>query len=358
MKLLGRLGIVAVSLIAIVPDMGAQSAVSAETRRTVVDSLARSLERLYVFPEVGSQMAADLRGRLKRGEYNAVSNGAAFAEALTGHMRAISHDKHLHVSWRDDAHAFTGDHAAPSGAERAQQDAFLRRVNYGFARVERLPGNVGYLDLRGFVDPEVGRETAVAALRFLGNADALIVDLRRNGGGEPGMVALISSILFPRGKRVHLNDLYWREGNRVDEYYTDPDLDLPRMLGPVYVLTSGNTFSAAEEFTYNLKQLKRAIQVGETTGGGANPGEGLRLSSNFGVFVPTGRAVNPISHDNWEGKGAVPEIAVAAKDALRTAHLKAIEAVREQTTDPDWRESLGHALERVRNAPPEPWEGD
>lgn len=358
MPSLSRIGLslaLALALTA-VPEVRAQ-AIDAATRRAVVDTLARTLEQSYAFPDIGNRMAADLRAGLGRGEFDRLTTGEAFARGLTERVQGVSRDKHLRVRWTDGTQPGPMHDEASSEA-RARMEAYLRRTNYGFERVERLPGNVGYLDLRGFVDPDQGRATALAALRFLGNVDALIVDLRRNGGGDPAMVALISSVLFPRGQRVHLNDLHWREGNRVDEFYTDPDLDLPRITGEVYVLTSGNTFSAAEEFTYNLKQLKRATQVGETTGGGANPGQGVRLGRNFAAFIPTGHAVNPISKDNWEGKGAVPEIAVPAKDALRTAHLRALDTLRSRATDPGYREQLDRARARVESMAPEGWEGE
>ncbi len=329
--------------------LAAQSAPAADTpldatlRRQVVESLAKNLEQKYVFPEVGNQMAADLRARLGRGEYDTLTSGEGFARTLTGQLREIGHDKHLNVDYFErEANPVIDER--PSPAEQARRDDFMRRINYGFERAERLRGNVGYLDLRGFVDLKHGRATALAALRFLSGSDALIIDLRKNGGGEPAMVALISSILFPRGQKVHLNDLVWRKGNRVEQYWTEPNLDLPRITGEVYVLTSSHTFSAAEEFTYNLKQLRRATQVGETTGGGANPGEGIILAPHFGVFMPTGHARNPITHDNWEGKGVVPEIAVPADQALKTAYVKALQTLVDREKDPQMQGALKDAL--------------
>ncbi|HWA58588.1 MAG TPA: S41 family peptidase [Gemmatimonadales bacterium] len=287
-------------------------------RRAMVDSLARALVARYVFPEVGERLAAELRKRTQDGEYDQLTP-SDLASRITGDLYAIAHDGHLRVLRRPEGGVL------PGGGDPAAQAAFARSVNYGIARVEVLPGNVGLLELRGFLPVGSVREALLDAMRKLGKVDALIIDLRRNGGGEPETVALLSSMLFPRGQRVHLNDLHWREGNRVDHYYTDPDLDVPRISGPVYVLTSRRTFSAAEEFTYNLKQLKRATQVGETSGGGANPGEGVPLPAGFDVFLPTGRAENPISHDNWEGKGCVPEVPTSAEDALATAHRLALE---------------------------------
>jgi retinol-binding protein 3 len=328
------------------PGVG-QAPIGAAEKRQVIDSLSLSLERMYVLPEVGNRMAADLRSRAGKGEYDALADGRAFADKLTADMRAIGHDGHLSVIYtagsRDN---FLNE--KPTKEEEAKRKLWARSRNYGFDKVERLPGNIGYLEVRGFMPVELMRETAIAAMRFLGNADALIIDLRRNGGGEPAAVALLSSWLFPKGKKVHLNDLYWRAGNKTESFYTDPKLDVARFTGPVYVLTSNRTFSAAEEFTYNLKQLKRATQVGETTGGGANPGEGVGLSPNFGVFMPTGRAINPITKDNWEGKGAVPEIPTSADDALKTAQIKALEELLAKVTDPDIKRGYEMTLAELR----------
>jgi C-terminal processing protease CtpA/Prc len=138
------------------------------------------------------------------------------------------------------------------------------------------------------------------------------------------MVALISSYLFG-DKPVHLNDLYWRKGNRTDEFWTKPELAKVKFANKdIYVLTSSYTFSGAEEFTYNLRNLKRATIIGETTGGGAHPGGMVRLADHFGVFIPTGRAINPISKTNWEGTGVEPDIKVPKEQALKVAYVAAL----------------------------------
>ena len=154
-------------------------------------------------------------------------------------------------------------------------------INFGFEKVERLKGNVGYIDLRGFTPAEFSAETIVAAMNFVANTDALIFDLRQNGGGDPATVALLSSYLFGP-EPVHLNSLYWREGDTTHQWWTLPFVPGKRYAGKdVYVLTSKRTFSAAEEFTYNLKNLKRATIIGETTGGGAHPGGPRRINEHF-----------------------------------------------------------------------------
>jgi C-terminal processing protease CtpA/Prc len=173
----------------------------------------------------------------------------------------------------------------------------MERNNCAFEKVERLAANIGYLKFNGFMDPGVCGGTATAAMNFLGNVDAIIIDLRANGGGDPKMVAYLSTYLF--GEVTHLNDLYNRKEDSTTQFWTLRDVPGKRLAGkPVFVLTSKRTFSGAEEFSYNLKMLKRATIVGETTGGGAHPVSGHRVDDHFMIGVPFARAVNPISKTN------------------------------------------------------------
>ena len=277
------------------------------TRGQLIDAVLLRLRDRYVFPERAEEMERVIRDRQSHHEYDGVTSGPELARLLTTHLQEVSHDKHLQVDY------FGSPLSGPVGPPPGQG-------NFGFERVELLAGNIGYVELGSFVDPE-GAEAAVAeAMTTVHDADALIFDLRNNGGGLPGMVALVSSYLFGE-EPVHLNDLYWREGDRTEQFWTLADVAGPRFGADkdVYVLTSERTFSAAEEFTYNLQVLQRAMIVGETTGGGANPGEGAPLIGQFGMFVPTGRAINPITGTNWEGTGVVPDVKVAAGSALETA---------------------------------------
>ena len=200
----------------------------------------------------------------------------------------------------------------------------MERENCGFEKVERLDNNIGYVKFNYFGPPEVCGTTASAAMNFLGNVDAVIFDLRSNGGGDPKMVAYLSSYLF--NERTHLNDLWERKTNKTTQYWTRPDVPGKKLAGkPVYVLTSKGTFSGAEEFSYNLKNLKRGTIVGETTGGGAHPTDGHRVEDHFLVAVPFARAVSPITKTNWEGKGVEPDIKVPSAQALDKAKMLAIE---------------------------------
>jgi hypothetical protein len=325
------------------PDQPDRVLSSAE-RSEVVTGIAAELERAYVFPEVAQKMSAALRANVTGGKYDAVTSSKVLAATLTDDLQGISHDKHLRVRYSYEAIPERKDDGEPSPDEFARRRAEARWMNYGFERVERLPGNVGLLVLNAFMDPADAADTAVAAMDFLSGTDALIIDLRQNGGGSPEMIQLLSTYLFEQ--RKHLNDLYWREGERTEQYWTLPHVP-GRRFGPdkpVYILTSSYTFSAAEEFTYNLKNLKRATIVGETTGGGAHPGGPARVNPHFVVWIPRGRAINPVSKANWEGTGVTPDVAVPAPDALKTAQAAALKALANQAPSDERRRLLDRAL--------------
>lgn len=297
-------------------------------RDALIQSLCDELARRYVLPEVATTMIGALRESHAAGTYAAL-DGPALVDRLTEQLQAISGDKHLRVYWS----ATPLPPAAPDGAEaeaRARYREQARLRNYGFARVERLDGNIGYLDLRAFDAAFLGGATAVAAMTLLASTDALIVDLRKNGGGWPQMVALLSSYLFdPEGMPVHLNSMYWREEDITQQSWALPYVPGPYFgaAKPVYVLTSDDTFSGAEEFSYNLQSLGRATIIGATTRGGANPGTRYRISEHCSAFIPVGRAINPIRGDNWEGRGVIPDIAVPAAEAFDVAWRLALEHV-------------------------------
>ena len=322
--------------------------IDAAARTQVIETILKRLNDSYVFPETAKEMERAIRARAQNKEYDEITSSSALAQMLTTHLQAVSKDKHLRVRYSYEPIPQRGEQREPTPEERENFRRFANRINHGFEKVERLPGNIGYLDLRGFFDPELGGETVAAAMNFLANTDALIIDLRKNGGGDPAMVALITSYLYG-SEPVHLNDLYWREGNRTEQFFTRASVPGKRYQGKdVYVLTSSYTFSGGEEFTYNLKNLKRATIIGETTGGGAHPGDGFRISEHFQMFVPTGRAINPITKTNWEGTGVKPDIEVPKELALKTAHILALEKALGKNTDEKLRGDLTRLLETLK----------
>jgi CubicO group peptidase (beta-lactamase class C family) len=309
----------------------ADGQLDAATRTAVIEGALQHLNNAYVYPDVAKKMEARVRESLARKEYDAINSPALLVSTLTQQLRDISHDKHLRVVYdRNGVPA----RREPSKADIERERAFASAQNFGFQKVERLDGNIGYIDLRGFQDAGWAAETAAAAMNFLANTEALIFDMRNNGGGQPEMVQLLCSYLFD--SRTHLNDIYWRPTDKTTEYWT-----LDKVAGKkygdkkeVYVLTSRRTFSAAEEFTYNLKNLKRANIFGEVTGGGAHPVDFYRINDHFGIGVPAGRAINPVTKTNWEGTGVKPDIETPAEQALKVAQLDALKKIAARTSDP------------------------
>lgn len=323
--------------------------IDAATKTQIINDLTKELNESYVFAETAKKMETDVKQRLQNKEYDKITSSRDFAQKLTDDLQALSKDKHLRVRFSYDKIPVRQDNREPSKEEMENFYRYVRQINWGFEKVERLQGNIGYIDLRGFSDPETGVETVAAAMNFIGNTDALIFDLRQNGGGNPAMVALICSYLFGE-KPVHLNSLYWRKGDKTEEYWTKTTVAGKRYgeTKDVYVLTSNRTFSGAEEFSYNLKNLKRATIIGETTGGGAHPGSMYRIDDHFGAFVPTGRAISPITKTNWEGTGVEPDVKVSKELALKTAYMMALNKVADKTTDEQRKKALKELSDKTQ----------
>jgi retinol-binding protein 3 len=293
----------------------------AATRTRVLDAIAAKLVDLYVFPDVAKKMAQALRDHAKQGVYDAVGESLAFAELLTEHLQAVSHDRHLHIDFMP---TVIPEREVEPDKQRMREQ--LEGMNCGFQKAERLDGNIGYLKFNMFGDPGICGPKATAAFGSLGEVDALIVDLTENGGGDSEMVAFMASYLF--AKRTHLTDIYERKENKTTENWTKPDVPGKKLVDqPVYVLTAQRTFSAAEDFAYSLQSLKRATIVGETTGGGAHPTMGARLDDHFRIAVPFARSINWITKTNWEGTGVVPDVKVPAAEALAAARKLAAERI-------------------------------
>jgi hypothetical protein len=294
--------------------------INAPTRARVIDAALAKIDEFYVFPDAAKKMGLAVRARAKRGEYDAITDGKAFADLLTANLRDVSHDKHLFVNFSPSR--LPEESAVPNPDAVARHRVAMQEANCGFEKVEHLSGNVGYLKFNFFADPEVCGGTAIAAMNFLANVDAFIFDLRQNGGGDPKMVALVSTYLF--ASQTHLNDLWVRKTGETQQYWTLPYVPGKRLSAvPVFVLTSHQTFSGGEEFSNNLKVLKRATIVGEVSGGGAHPVTGHRIDDRFTIGVPFARAINPTTKGNWEGVGVEPDVKVPASDALSTAQAMA-----------------------------------
>src|ERR1700722_17370989 len=301
--------------------------VDAAERKKVIDGVQTELKEYYVEPAVAQQLADALKANEAKGVYVAISDGDALPERLTKDLQAVSHEKHLRVDFSPFKMPPRGE---PTPEDEARFHQQMEHDNCAFDKVEILPNNIGYVKFDGFMDASFCGPTVVAAMGFVAHTDAIIFDLRQNGGGQPAMVTLIASYLFDRP--THLIDIYNRKEDSTTQNWTLSYLPGPRLKKqPVFVLTSKRTFSGTEEFAFDLKNQKRATIVGETTGGGAHPVSGHTVADYFTIGVPYAKSLDPATRTNWEGTGVEPDVKVPAADALTTAEKLAMEKVQAKT---------------------------
>ncbi|OJJ22102.1 hypothetical protein BKI52_08670 [marine bacterium AO1-C] len=330
-----------------------QRKISEAQKQKVIKRIEQLMIDKYIFPELGAKMAAYIRKQQKNNAYAAAKSPDDFRYLLTRDLRAISKDGHISVSYNP-ARAkrlSKGPLPKPSPERMRAIEAREKGRNFGFEKVERLMGNVGYLDLRGFYDHQRGAETAANAFGFLANTQGIIIDLRRNGGGSPRMVQLLCSYFFDE-KPVHLSNFYWREGkgSRKEEYWSLEKVKGKKMPNkPLFILTSRRTFSAAEDFSYSLQAQKRVTIVGETTGGGAHPVRSFAVGDMFVMAVPIGRSFNPITKTDWEGVGVIPEIKISADKALDKAHLEILRLLKNKNASVEGLDWAMHGIEAKIN---------
>jgi hypothetical protein len=324
--------------------------INAGIRATVINALVKDIKERYVFSDVGDTLAKMLQEHEEHGDYGSVTSAEDFSRILTTQMKAIAHDQHLQVFYFYQVPGSPGPQKGP-GQSQSMISVF-ERDNFGFQELKHLNGNIGYMRITHFVAADKGGPTVAAAMTFLSHTNALIIDLRENGGGDPNMVDLLASYLFPAQPLLQLNDLSWREKgtthHSTQQFWTLPYVSGPRYLNrEVYVLVSHKTLSAAEEFTYDLQAVKRATVIGTTTWGGANPGTMVPLTEHFQAFIPTGEAINPITKTNWEGKGVRPDVEVSADNAFEVAYRMALQHLIATTNGDEELSGLKSALAHI-----------
>jgi len=306
-------------------------------KKAVIEALCENLEREYIFPEITEKYVGLLRKNWRSGKYDAVGQPEAFARMVTNDLMSIHRDAHLSVRFNPEwVRNERGRKELDEEAIRVQKRR-ARSDNYRFQEIKILPGNIGYIKFNGFSYDQAAYEPAIGAMSFLANADALIIDLRTNGGGSPEMVQFLCSY-FLENPRQHLNSFSYKDKDKLTQYWTYTYLPGRRLdKVDLYILTSRGTFSAAEEFTYNLKNMKRAVVIGETTGGGAHDNKFVILTDNFMMSLPFARAINPVTKTNWEEVGVEPDVKVSADKALETALAMASKALAEKEKDPSFK---------------------
>ncbi len=324
----------------------AHAGLSPEEKAQTIDALSKAMVERYVSKAKGLEVADLLAKNLKAGAYDKLADGPAFAAALGKDINAVCKDAHLRVRFSEKPLSVRKEAGEPSKQEIEENNRYTRLANAGFEEVKRLGGNIGYIQFFGFFDPAAADRPIHAAMEFVHNTDALIFDIRENGGGDPETVRRLCSYLFE--KPTHVNSLIFRNGDKTttQAFKTKPVRNAGYYDKPIYVLVSNRTGSGAEEFAYNLQTQKRGVIVGESTWGGANPGGVVRLNDHFSAFIPVGMAKNPVTGTNWEGTGVIPDVKVAPADSLKEAQRLAIRKLLETATGAD-RERLESVLKEI-----------
>ena len=320
---------------------------SNEMKLNTINTVSQMLNDNYIFQDKASEMGILIVDNFESGKYSDLNDPVKFAMQLTEDLQSVSNDKHIRVRFNPDQIKMMRQ---SEGKDENSDQTYLEEMkfeNFGFRKVERISGNIGYIDFRHFGSSDQIKEKVATVMAFVENCDALIFDMRNNGGGDPTGIQVITSYLFG-DESVHLNDLYYRPKDTLEEFWTLKNIEGKRMPEvPVYVLTSSYTFSGAEEFSYNLQNLKRATIVGETTGGGAHPGGMNIIDDNFAIFIPTGRAINPITKTNWEGTGVKPDVEINSINALTKAHILALEKISVDLTDENMKKTYNWLVESL-----------
>jgi len=327
--------------------------VNALEKNELIDSLVIKLAENYVFPDVAALMGKKIRQNQQQKKYQNITDGFELAQQLTADLHSVSRDKHINVHYSEqEIPSDLKPMELPAGEKEAYGE-YLKHDNYGISKLDILKGNIGYIDFNYLCSPEFAGETYAAMMNYIAHTEALIIDLRNcRGSNSPDAIPFLLSYLFK--EPVHLNDLVWRRGNETRQSWTYAYVPGKKYTAqPVYVLTSSSTFSGAEEMAYDLQNLGRAVLMGEITGGGANPGGEIYLTLHFSMFVPVGRAVNPITKTNWEGVGVKPDSIMDARLALYKAKLAAARYVQANTKDEGWKGFLQKTIYQFEKDIPE-----
>jgi hypothetical protein len=324
--------------------------IDAAARAAIVDSITAVIDSVYVLAEPARRIVSELRQNLAAGRYDELSDPAAFARRLYEDAQALNHDGHFQIAaFLPLDPSVEAPEKGEDPAEVERHERHLRATNYGFKKAEILPGGIGYLRFDNFGEGDAAFAAATAAMNFLATSRAVILDLRNNGGGSAAMIRYLCGYLF--AEETHLINWDIRaEKTTVQSYSADyvPGKRLTEQ--PVYILTSRNTFSAAEEFTFDLRNHERATVVGDTTGGGGHTVDSRIFdfkSFRIGIRVPYGRAYNPKNNEGWEGKGVIPHIPVPAGAALDAAYAEALQTLLAPEKDAEVKSALEWALADV-----------
>ncbi|MEL6812135.1 MAG: S41 family peptidase [Bacteroidota bacterium] len=308
----------------------AQTVLSKQQKDNVIENTKRVIKSNYVFIEKARGLNRSLDSLNSLGRYNDVKDYQIFADELTNDLVSSSSDKHFKVQYRPD---LAKSSRKESNEERNESEEridlnfwYAQKVNFGFQEVEILDGNIGYIRLTFFDSFQWVKTTIDAAMGFVSNTDALIIDLRGNGGGYSSATYLAS--YFFKEEPTLWNTSFNRATNETENEYTFQQVDGERYLNkPIYVLVDEKSFSRAEGFAYGMKHFNKATILGQRTPGAAHFIDFIEIGDNFFIQVPVGRNIHPITKTDWEGIGVVPHIITLKEDTFKVAYDQALDAL-------------------------------
>lgn len=320
--------------------------IDSQLRQRLVENITRELQAKYVAPEKVKDIAASLQTKLRSGGYDKIQDANELASLLTNDLRTASKDLHLFVTYNPALErALKSAPTLPSVElpelpPTPEQLTKQRESNYDFRKLEIMSGNVGYLELRSFVDLNQSKETAAAAMNFLANTDAVIIDLRRNPGGFINLEIFLASYFYGVDP-VELLSRYHRERDVTVREWTLREVPGKRLQNvDLYILTSRETGSAGEGFSFILQQRQRAKIVGEQTSGAGYGNKEFPIGDGFVFYISTFRQFDPRTGRGWQDVGVKPDIAVASERALSTAHFEAVKNLVDKTSDARRKQQL------------------
>ena len=318
----------------------AQEKLSQSEKQIIIDTLCSMLEKLYPIPGTGQKTSAAIHKKYEEGKYSEYKIISEFVQQLNDDLESISKDGHLGIIYDPvmvsalKGEEETGEKGDSYEKITAESE---RWNNYGFKELKILEGNIGYLDLRTFFSLKYAGQTAAAAMNFFSDCNALIIDLRRNGGGWDDMVTFLASYFINDNDDI----IFSITSSTLDSSYfaSKPYVYLPgKKLTdiPLVILTSNSTASAAEAFTNIMKHFsKHASVIGETTAGAENPVDDVILFGDYILRIPTWKKIYSYDKSGWEGKGIKPDIEIESEKALNYSHKfllhKLLDATDEET---------------------------
>lgn len=322
-----------------------KNSLQTKEKSEIITSIKTHLAETYIDLDLSRKMITELDKNLKSNAYDKVINSTEFSKKLTEDLQSVSKDLHLKIRFEPERIAQENRVVSEEKKLEAEKKMAMQiaEINYGFTEAKILDGNIGYLNLRTFADTKYAEETATATMNFLSNTNAIIIDLRTNGGGVPSMMQLLSSYFFDETP-VLLSDFYERKTDTKTQLFSFAKVAGKRSTNkPIYILTSKQTFSAAEAFAYTLKHLDKAVVVGEITAGGANRTKRINLNDEFTISVPYIKSIHPITKTNWEGKGVQPNIKTNENEAFVYAYIDAINKTVKSNKN-DFLNKIGYAF--------------